>query len=73
MTYPVPLGGERIDRIARKLMQTENRGTVEALLEANPGLAAMMTAAIVPAETVVRMPAAFTPKTAAKRFVLAWE
>lgn len=73
MTYPVQFGGERIDRIARKLLQTENQGTVEALLEANPGLAGMMTAAMVPADTEIRMPMAFAPKTAARRFVLAWE
>lgn len=73
MTYIVRLGGERLDRIARKLMQTENQGTVEAILEANPGLAGMMTAGIVPAGTVIRLPAAFSPKAPAKPFTLAWE
>lgn len=73
MTYPVAFGGERIDRIARKLMQTELQGTVEALLEANPGLASMMTAAMVPADTRIRTPVSFSPKTSAKRFILAWE
>lgn len=73
MTYPVAFGGERIDRIARKLLQTESQGTVEALLEANPGLAGMMTAAMVPADTEIRMPVTFAPKTTAKRFILAWE
>ena len=31
---------ERLDRIARRLYGTERGGTVEALLAANPGLAA---------------------------------
>jgi phage tail protein X len=40
MKYVVREGGERIDRIARAIYGTELGGTVEALLAANPGLAA---------------------------------
>ena len=73
MSYIVPIGGERLDRIARKLMQTENQGTVEALLNANPGLASTMATAIVPAGTVIRVPTAFVARAAPSSFVLAWE
>lgn len=73
MTYTVAFGGERLDRIAKKLMQTEHQGTVEALLEANPGLAASMHSGLVPEGTVIRLPVAFQPKAAAKPFTLAWE
>lgn len=73
MTYTVAYGGERLDRIAKKLLQTENLGTVEALLEANPGLAATMQAGLVPAGTVIRLPAGFTPKSETASFTLAWE
>lgn len=73
MTYTVAYGGERLDRIAKKLLQTENLGTVEALLEANPGLAAAMQSGLVPAETIIRLPTGFTPKSATQTFTLAWE
>ena len=73
MTYTVAYGGERLDRIAKKLLQTETLGTVEALLEANPGLAASMQAGLVPAGTVIRLPASFTPKSETHSFTLAWE
>ncbi len=71
-SYIVPFGGERLDRIAKTLLQSERQGTVEALLSANPGLGAIMEAGTVPAGTVIRAPAAFT---AAKKssFILAWE
>lgn len=32
-------GGERVDRLARRIYGTEGNGGVEALLEANPALA----------------------------------
>jgi phage tail protein X len=73
MTYTVGYGGERLDRIAKKLLQTEKLGTVEALLEANPGLAAAMQTGLVPAGTVIRLPAGFTPKSETASFTLAWE
>lgn len=72
MTYTVAYGGERLDRIAKRLMQTETQGTVEALLDANPGLAASMQFGLVPAGTIIRLPAAFTPKTETTSFTLAW-
>lgn len=73
MSYTVAHGGERLDRIAKKLMQTELEGTVEALLDANPGLAGLMQSGVVPAGTVIRLPAEFSPKSAGGRFTLAWE
>lgn len=73
MNYTVAFGGERLDRIAKKTLQTERQGTVEALLDANPGLAASMQAGLVPAGTVIRLPAAFEPKVEAAAFTLAWE
>jgi phage tail protein X len=73
MTYTVAYGGERLDRIAKKLLQTEKLGTVEALLEANPGLAATMQTGLVSAGTIIRMPAGFTPKSETASFTLAWK
>lgn len=72
MIYEVAYGGERLDRIAKKLLQTERRGAVEALLTANPGLAGIMNAGIVPAGTEIAVPSAFQPADTA-RLVLAWE
>ncbi|QRE76140.1 tail protein X [Methylobacterium aquaticum] len=40
MVYEVQTDRERIDRIAGRLYGTATGGTVEALLAANPGLAA---------------------------------
>ena len=72
MIYEVAYGGERLDRIAKKLLQTERRGAVEALLAANPGLAGIMDAGRVPAQTLIALPADFQPVDSA-RHVLAWE
>lgn len=72
MIHEVSYGGERLDRIAKKLLQTEQRGAVEALLSANPGLAAVMEAGIVPAGTEIVVPNTFQPADTA-RLVLAWE
>ncbi|WP_374638649.1 tail protein X [Agrobacterium salinitolerans] len=71
MQYVVPYGGERLDRIAKKVLQTEREGTVEALLTANPGLA-YLASAIVPAGTIIMVPEGFAPARAAD-FTLAWE
>lgn len=70
--YTVKLGGERLDRLAKKLMQTEKRGTVEALLRANPDLAARLVDGVVPAGTVIEVPEAFVPDPV-ESFTLAWE
>lgn len=72
MSYTVPYGGERLDRIARTLLQTERRGAVEALLAANPDLAARHVSGLVPAGTVINLPTAYAPAKATG-FVLAWE
>lgn len=72
-SYTVPHGGERLDRIAKKLMQTERQGTVEAILAANPGLAALSSSgAMVPEGTVIQVPADYRPAPA-QTFTLAWE
>ncbi len=71
MQYVVPYGGERLDRIAKKVLQTEREGTVEALLTANPGLAFLATA-IVPAGTIIIVPEDFAPARNAD-FTLPWE
>lgn len=39
--YTVRRDGERLDKIARTELGTEMGGTVEAILELNPGLAAL--------------------------------
>ncbi|PZP59495.1 tail protein X [Agrobacterium sp. MS2] len=70
--YTVKLGGERLDRLAKKLMQTEKRGTVEALLRTNPDLAARLVDGVVPAGTVIEVPEAFEPDPV-ESFTLAWE
>ncbi|PZU16780.1 MAG: phage tail protein [Shinella sp.] len=71
MAYIVKYGGERLDRLAKKLMRTERLGTVEALLTANPGLATVTVDGLVPEGTVVTVPD-FAPASAAT-FTLAWE
>ena len=71
-TYVVAYGGERLDRIARKIMQTERLGAVEAILDANPRLAAVASSGLIPAGTEIRIPPAFTPAPSAS-FTLAWE
>lgn len=68
--YIVTFGGERIDRIARAIYGTELGGTVEALLDANPGLAAH--GPIVPEGVVISVPETVVTAPAAGH-VLAWE
>jgi len=72
MIYTVNFGGERLDKIARKTMQTEQRGTVEAILAANPRLAEALTGLVVAAGTQLRIPEKFTPADKAD-VTLAWE
>lgn len=64
------LEGERLDRIAKRLYGTESGGTVEALLNANPGIAALGT--ILPVGTVIAVPAEVATQQAAT-YQLAWE
>ena len=51
---------ERIDRLAKRLYGSEQRGTVELLLAANPGLAALALrrSGYLPRGTVIIVPAA---------------
>ncbi len=72
MIVTVNFGGERLDRIAKRTMQTEGRGTVEAILAANPGLAAALTGLVVAAGTKIRIPDDFKPADAGD-VTLAWE
>jgi len=72
MRYTVPYGGERLDRIAKKTLQTEREGTVEAILNSNPDLAALGYQGVIPAGTVVTIPEDFVAKPATS-FTLAWE
>lgn len=53
-TYTVPFGGERLDRIAKRLYGSEQRGAVEVLLGANQGLGAYI--GLVPENTVIAVP-----------------
>lgn len=67
--------GERLDRIARATLGTEQNGAAEAVLTANPGLGRKMVMALdasLPAGTEVRAPSDFKA-TSAEAFVLAWE
>ncbi|MBB4066287.1 tail protein X [Gellertiella hungarica] len=73
MSYVVAFGGERLDRIAKKLMQTERQGTVEALLDANEGLATAAVSGLVPAGTVIRVPRDWSPPAPGSPTVLPWE
>ena len=70
--HTVPYGGERIDRIAKQFLRTERDGATEAMLAANPGLAAVAVDGIVPAGTVVVAPVDWKPVPAAVA-VLPWE
>ena len=70
--YTVGYGGERLDKIAKTLLQTERNGAVEALLGTNPGLAALAVGGFVPEGTVIVVPTAFDPVPSAV-FTLAWE
>lgn len=69
-TYVVGYGGERLDRIARQLYGTEKGGTVEVLLDANPGLS--MCWPQIPEGTVINVPVQVaTPPQ--NDYQLAWE
>lgn len=70
--FVVPLGGVRLDRLAKLLLRTELSGAVEALLEANPGLSAIAADGFAPAGTTVITPSNFNPAPSAD-FVLPWE
>ena len=71
-TYTVAYGGERLDHIAQKTMQTERDGTVEAILKANPGLATVIVGLLVPAGRTILIPNDFIAKQSAG-FTLSWE
>ncbi|MFT0861768.1 tail protein X [Ancylobacter sp. G4_0304] len=62
--YRVARDGERLDRIAREQLGTEKGGTVEAILDLNPGLAAK--GPFYPAGTRIKLPprASAEPKRA---------
>ena len=53
-TYTVAELELRLDRIARELYGTERGGTIEALLDANPGLAEL--GPMIPLGTVLTVP-----------------
>ncbi|PVE56290.1 tail protein X [Rhizobium rhizogenes] len=71
MRYTVAYGGERLDKIAKKTLQTERLGAVEAILSANPGLAMLGSQGVVPAGTMIEVPE-WSAKPASP-FTLAWE
>lgn len=74
MSYVVPFGGQRLDRIARATLRTERNGAVEALLAVNPGLAELaMAGAVVPAGTTIAVPDDFKPVARNTGIVLAWD
>lgn len=60
---------ERLDRVAKAIYRTEREGTVEALLDANPGLAAL--GPILPRGTVLKVPA--RPAVVSTGTVRPWE
>ena len=53
-TYKVGRRPARLDRVAKAIYGTELTGTVEALLDANPGLAAL--GPFLPAGTMLTVP-----------------
>lgn len=63
MIYTVTADEERIDRIAKAIYGTEQGGTVEALLAANPGLAALCP--LIPRNTKITVPAKAPPAPSA--------
>ena len=67
-SYTVEEDTERLDRIARALYGSEHGGTVEALHDANPGLAEH--GILIPRGTVIKVPA---PPPAPDRLVRPWE
>jgi phage tail protein X len=52
--YTVRRDGERLDKIARAELGSERGGTVESILELNPGLAAL--GPILTINTVIKLP-----------------
>lgn len=68
-TYTVAFGGERLDRIARKLYGQEH-GAVEVLLDANPGLSAHFSE--IPGGDVINVPEQISNKPT-NDYQLAWE
>lgn len=73
MKYTVPYGGERLDRIADAIYGTALGGTVEALLDANPGLALLCyPTGDVPEYTELLVPDV-QPVVEDDGIVLAWE
>nr|WP_306891916.1 tail protein X [Ancylobacter amanitiformis] len=52
--YRVTRDGERLDRIAKAELGTEKGGTVEAILDLNPGLARL--GPHFPAGTLIKLP-----------------
>lgn len=67
-SYTVEEDEERLDRIARALYGSEHGGTVEALYEANPGLAEH--GVLIPRGTTLRVPA---PPPSPAGLVRPWE
>lgn len=67
-TYTVGPRPMRLDRVAKAIYGTEQGGTVEALLDANPGLAAL--GAFLPPRTVLAIPAVNRASTST--FVPPW-
>lgn len=59
MSYVVEVDEQRLDRVAEAIYGTETGGTVEALLAANPGLAAL--GLFLPRRTIVQVPARPVP------------
>jgi phage tail protein X len=53
--YTVQRDGERLDKIARSELGSERGGTVEAILDLNPGLASLGDTP--PPGTTIRLPA----------------
>ena len=70
--FIVPTGGLRLDRIARRCLQTELLGATEALLEANPGLSDIMVDGMVPEGTIIQPPPNWEPETGVSS-VVPWE
>lgn len=71
-TYVIGFNGERLDRIAKKTLQTELQGAVEAILGANPDLGDIAASGFVPGGAVIVIPTTFAPPAKASQ-VLAWE
>lgn len=74
MIYTVGYEGERLDRIAKTIFGSELDGAVEALLDANPGLAKLAyPAGHVPEGTEILVPDFEPVLEAGDGVVLAWE